>query len=478
MGAAELSKEHGDMRTFGRTPNGLLARLVGAAALVAAGIGVAAAVPQAAGASTLPPPPLCGNAANVAGPCPTSQPGISYTPSVINFGYIANNGGSSTQSVTFTNTSTQTLQIGGNGASVDGAGDEETGIECVGGYTVTLAPGQSCTANITLKIVNGVTDASCGPTINNACEQGWAPVFYVGASGSAGMNGFYVPITATIGPPQTTPPPPPATGPTGPGPQFGEQAAQGCVTMPAGSVVGMAATPNDGGYWIADSQGQVDACGNANTAYGELSSVPSSPVVGIALDAAGTGYWLVTADGTVYSFGSAGFHGDMAGHPLNSPIVGMAADPATGGYWLLGADGGVFSFDAPFFGSTGNIHLNKPVVGMAATKDGGGYWFVASDGGIFAFGDAAFHGSMGGKPLNKPVDGMAPDFATGGYWLVAADGGIFSFDAPFFGSTGNIRLAKPIVGMEAASSGAGYRFVASDGGIFSFGSSAFYGSAA
>ena len=448
-------------------------------ALVATGVGVAVTVPQAAGASTLPPPPWCDNAAGANVPCPTSAPGISYTPSVINLGYIDNNGGSGTGSVTFTNTSPQTVQFGGADAYVDGGGDEETGIRCTGGYTVTLAPGQSCTANITLKIVNGVTNVSCGPTINNGCESAWAPVFVV-STPNADATAFYVPIAATIGPPQTIVPPPPTTGPTGsgPGPQFGEQAAQGCVQMPTGSVVGMAATPSDGGYWIADSQGQVDACGDASAAYGELSSVPSSPVVGIALDAAGTGYWLVTADGTVYSFGSAVFQGDMAGQPLNAPMVGMAADPATGGYWLLGADGGVFSFGAPFFGSTGNIHLNKPVVGMAATADGGGYWFVASDGGVFAYGDAAFHGSMGGKPLNRPVDGMAPDFATGGYWLVAADGGIFSFGAPFFGSTGNIQLARPIVGMEAASSGAGYRFVASDGGIFSFGSSGFYGSAA
>jgi len=260
-------------------------------------------------------------------------------------------------------------------------------------------------------------------------------------------------------------------------PPSGVTYAQGCVPMPSGTVVGMAAASNDQGYWIVDAAGQVDTCGSAAN-YGELPTAPSSPIVGMALDVAGTGYWLVGSNGAVYNFGSAVSHGSMAGTALNAPMVGMAADPATGGYWLLGADGGVFSFDAPFYGSTGNMKLNKPVVGMAATASGGGYWFVAADGGVFAYGNAPFDGSMGGKPLNRPVVGMAPDFATGGYWLVAADGGIFAFGAPFHGSTGALQLAKPIVGMEANAAGNGYRFVASDGGVFCFGSSQFYGSAA
>ncbi len=78
----------------------------------------------------------------------------------------------------------------------------------------------------------------------------------------------------------------------------------------------------------------------------------------------------------------------------------------TGGYWLVGLDGGVFSYDAPFYGSTGNIHLNQPVVAMQSTVDGQGYWFVASDGGVFSYGDAPFEGSMGGQRLNRPMVGM------------------------------------------------------------------------
>ena len=195
------------------------------------------------------------------------------------------------------------------------------------------------------------------------------------------------------------------------------------------------------------------------------------PVVGMAAMPDGGGYWVVRSDGAVSAFGDAVDFGSMFGQPLNKPIVGIAATPDGGGYWLVATDGGIFSFgDAQFYGSTGSITLNRPIVGMTSTPDGKGYYFVASDGGVFAYGDARFQGSMGGTPLNQPVVGMALDPATGGYWLVAADGGIFSFGgAPFLGSTGSIHLNQAIVGMEAAPDGSGYRFVASDGGVFCYG---------
>ncbi|HVA42645.1 MAG TPA: family 43 glycosylhydrolase [Acidimicrobiales bacterium] len=209
-------------------------------------------------------------------------------------------------------------------------------------------------------------------------------------------------------------------------------------TLPAGSVVAMAATPNGGGYWMADSAGDIATCGNA-------------------------GY-----------FGSAG------GAPLARPIVGMAGTPDAGGYWLVASDGGIFTYgDASFHGSAGAIHLARPIVGMASTPEGGGYWLVASDGGIFTYGDASFHGSAGAIALARPIVGMAATPDGGGYWLVASDGGIFTYgDARFFGSAGAEQLARPIVGMSSMPDAGGYRFCASDGGIFTYGDAGFYGSAA
>ena len=204
----------------------------------------------------------------------------------------------------------------------------------------------------------------------------------------------------------------------------------------------------------------------------------NAPVVGMAATHDEYGYWLAASDGGIFDYGDAGFYGSAGSLHLNKPIVGMAATPDGGGYWLVASDGGIFAYgDAKFYGSAGSIHLNKPIVGMAATPSGHGYWLVASDGGIFSYGDAGFHGSAGSIPLNKPVVGMGADASGGGYWLVASDGGIFAYgDAKFYGSAGSIPLNEPVVGMLRSVDGAGYSLVASDGGIFNYGDAVFHGS--
>ena len=53
----------------------------------------------------------------------------------------------------------------------------------------------------------------------------------------------------------------------------------------------------------------------------------NQPVVGMAANPSGGGYWLVAADGGIFSFGDAPFYGSTGEHPLNLPVVGMAADP-------------------------------------------------------------------------------------------------------------------------------------------------------
>ncbi|HEV3266125.1 MAG TPA: SpoIID/LytB domain-containing protein [Acidimicrobiales bacterium] len=208
------------------------------------------------------------------------------------------------------------------------------------------------------------------------------------------------------------------------------------------------------------------------------STVLNKPVVGMAATADGGGYWLAASDGGTFSYGNASFFGSTGAIALNRPIVGMASTPDSRGYWLVASDGGVFSFgDANFFGSTGALRLNKPVVGMASTPDGRGYWLVASDGGIFSFGDAGFFGSTGAIALNQPVVGMSTSADGHGYRLVASDGGIFSFgDAAFFGSVANQALLQPIVGMTATPDRNGYWLVGSDGSVFAFGDAAFLGS--
>jgi hypothetical protein len=99
------------------------------------------------------------------------------------------------------------------------------------------------------------------------------------------------------------------------------------------------------------------------------STYPSSaPVVGIAATPDGGGYWEVASDGGVFAFGDAGFHGSMGGKPLNAPVVGIAATPDGGGYWEAAYDGGVFTFgDANYYGSAHYTGPSKSPSGSAAS---------------------------------------------------------------------------------------------------------------
>jgi hypothetical protein len=49
-----------------------------------------------------------------------------------------------------------------------------------------------------------------------------------------------------------------------------------------------------------------------------------APVVGMAAAPDGGGYWLVGSDGGVFSFGDATFGGSMGGKVLSAPVTGIA----------------------------------------------------------------------------------------------------------------------------------------------------------
>jgi len=216
--------------------------------------------------------------------------------------------------------------------------------------------------------------------------------------------------------------------------------------------------------------------GDAATA-GQVSLSAQAEFVGMAATPDSKGYWLAGADGGVFAYGDAGFLGSAGALSLNAPVVGITATPDGRGYWLVASDGGVFAYgDAGYFGSAGALSLDAPVVGITATPDGRGYWLVASDGGVFAYGDAGFHGSdaladMGG------FTGMAATSAGRGYWLVTALGQVVPFgDAPNLGSAPNNLDGHFIDGIAATPDGRGYWLVGTDGGVFSFGDAPFEGS--
>jgi hypothetical protein len=148
----------------------------------------------------------------------------------------------------------------------------------------------------------------------------------------------------------------------------------------------MAADP-DGGYWTASPTGTVTphdgAPGLGSPALSGLTLAQS--VVGMAPTPDGGGYWLVASDGGIFSFGDAAFHGSTGALHLNRPIVGMAPTPDGGGYWLVASDGGVFTFgDAGYYGST--AESGGSALGIVISPSVSGYTLVGSDGTATTFG--------------------------------------------------------------------------------------------
>jgi hypothetical protein len=50
----------------------------------------------------------------------------------------------------------------------------------------------------------------------------------------------------------------------------------------------------------------------------------NAPIVGMAATPDGGGYWFVGTDGGIFSYGDAPFYGSTGATHLNAPIVGMS----------------------------------------------------------------------------------------------------------------------------------------------------------
>ena len=112
------------------------------------------------------------------------------------------------------------------------------------------------------------------------------------------------------------------------------------------------------------SDGGIFAFGDAQY-FGSMGGKPlNKPVVGIAPTPDGGGYWEAGSDGGIFTFGEPNFFGSMGGRHLNKPVVGVWSTSNGQGYWESASDGGIFNFgNAPYLGSTGGMTLNAPVVG-------------------------------------------------------------------------------------------------------------------
>ncbi len=149
-----------------------------------------------------------------------------------------------------------------------------------------------------------------------------------------------------------------------------------------------------GGVDLAGPDGGVFALGNPSGFHGSLPGlgIHVGDIVGIAATPDDKGYYEVGGDGGVFAFGDAHYHGSLPGLGLAvHDIVAIVPTLDNGGYYLVGKDGGVFTFgDASYRGSLPGLGLSVgDVVGMALTPDGGGYWLARSSGAVSHFGDAA-----------------------------------------------------------------------------------------
>ena len=259
-------------------------------------------------------------------------------------------------------------------------------------------------------------------------------------------------------PPPTPPPPPTAQPTTAPPPQPTglpsdrprDQASDVAMPLPTPAPA-PAPVPGRSGYWLAFSDGTVQAAGTATAPTGGTPAVPNR-VVGVAASATGRGYWLVDAAGGIHPFGDAP---GVAPHGTPGAVVAVAAAPTGGGFWTVTAAGQVTAFGRVADHGSPTRPVTDPVVGIAATATGGGYWVVDTAGRVQAFGDAAQPVATGA--FRTSVAGIAATVYGLGYLVVAADGEVAVVES------GRVRREQPnrpvpsrIVGVAATPTGAGY----------------------
>ena len=199
-------------------------------------------------------------------------------------------------------------------------------------------------------------------------------------------------------------------------------------------VVGAAATPDGAGYWLTTAAGRVYPFGDATPQQPAASTASSAaapadtsdpaPVVGIAATSDGGGYWLAHSDGEVAPFGDAGLGGGSAAPAPAGGIVAVAAPgppPAAtrAAHWALAQIGkpyvyggtGPDGFDCSglvmsAYGAVG-IHLPRvaqdqydagPLLAAGATLEPGDVVFFGTPSGITHDGIYVGNGNMVDAP--------------------------------------------------------------------------------
>lgn len=170
---------------------------------------------------------------------------------------------------------------------------------------------------------------------------------------------------------------------------FGDGFFYGNGSLTVGAVKGIRANPNPlagSGYWIFDSQGNVDAFGSCNYFGGVSLSVGTISAL-IPLPN-GNGYWLVTNTGTVYNFSVPG----ISSFTPAFQVVSGDPSPDGQGFYMADALGNAYCTGSAKYNG-GNTPVAF-VTGLCRTLDGGGYFMVDFSGNVYTDGDATYAGGL------------------------------------------------------------------------------------
>lgn len=259
----------------------------------------------------------------------------------------------------------------------------------------------------------------------------WGRVPGVGSSGTFNTNskGTYAPQLAVTGVCESW-------GANYAGIAYASVTQQGSIRHGAWAVT-------QSGAVYADSPGVIPFHhGLPTTPNGQI--CPNDPVIGIAATTNSQGYWIATGGGGVFAFGNAVYTPSNPMAPGHSgTIVAIAAAQHTSeGYWLLSSTGQVYAYGgAGYFGGTPPLYssIGEKIVAMATTPTGGGYWLLSNYGEVWGYGAAFAH--MGGFANPGPGLGTTPyDWYAaigagtpgGGFWMVRTHGTIYSYSGQVF----------------------------------------------
>ncbi|HEY3143641.1 MAG TPA: hypothetical protein VGJ86_21070 [Acidimicrobiales bacterium] len=210
---------------------------------------------------------------------------------------------------------------------------------------------------------------------------------------------------------------------------LGPVASRGDATGLGGSrrAVGIAPSARDEGYWIATSEGRVQAFGDA-VELGDHRG-QGQTVVAMAPTPDEHGYWLLTEEGRIVAFGTATHLGDLEGTLPAAPPIALVARPQSDGYWVLDRAGNVYPFGAArdqgsaahqdMVRLVGSGYVTEPVpawtepttaIAILPTPSGEGYWISLANGAVCHFGDAPPLGALDRAEVNPVMTVLGHEF--------------------------------------------------------------------